>query len=98
MPGPRRRYVVQDLGAALGKPGIRSGTRNDIDGYEQTKFITGVSGNHVHLALQWRHPRLRSHVTRDDVIWACRLLAGLSHRQMDDVFRAAGFIPLSGAR
>lgn len=91
VPGPRRRYVVQDLGAALGKPGFRSGTRNDIDGFERTKFITGTTGNHVHLALQWRHGRLRSHVTRQDVVWACRLLAGLSRPQMEDVFRAADY-------
>jgi hypothetical protein len=25
------------------------------------------------------------------VVWACRLLAGLSHQQLDDVFRAAGY-------
>jgi hypothetical protein len=90
-PGPRRRYVVQDLGAALGKPSIRSGTRNDIDGYERTKFILGVSEKQVHLALQWRHPRLRGQVTTEDVVWACRLLASLSRRQMDDAFRAAGY-------
>ncbi|HEX5042883.1 MAG TPA: hypothetical protein VFV75_08240 [Candidatus Polarisedimenticolaceae bacterium] len=91
VPGPRRRYVVQDLGAALGKPSIRAGTRNDVDGYERTKFILGVSEQQVHLALQWRHPRLRGQVRRDDVVWACRLLAGLSPRQMDDAFRAAGY-------
>ena len=91
VPGPRRRYVVQDLGAALGKPEIRSGTRNDVDGYERTKFITGVSGKQVHLALQWRHPRLRGQVTTEDVVWACRLLDGLSDRQLEDAFRAAGY-------
>jgi hypothetical protein len=89
--GPRRRYVVQDLGAALGKPRIRAGSRNDIDGYERSRFITGVLGNRVGLALQWRHPRLRNEVTPEDVVWACRLLAGLTHRQLDDVFRAAGY-------
>src|SRR5262245_2875827 len=90
-PGPRRRYVVQDLGAALGKPRIRSGTRNDVDGYEQTTFILGTSEEQVHLALQWRHPRLRGQVTTHDVVWACRLLAALSPRQVDDAFRAAGY-------
>lgn len=89
--GPRRRYVVQDLGAALGKARIRAGSRNDLDGYEQTRFITGVSGEHVHFDFLWRHARLRSQVTRADVVWVCRLLAGLSHRQLDDVFRAAGY-------
>ena len=91
VPGPRRRYVVQDLGAALGKPRVRSGTRNDVDGYEQTGFITGLSGKNVRFDFLWRHPRLRSHVTREDVVWICRLLGGLSHRQLDDVFRAAGY-------
>jgi hypothetical protein len=89
--GPRRRYVVQDLGAALGKPRTRAGSRNDIDGYEQSRFITGVLGSRVGLALQWRHPRLRNEVTPEDVVWACRLLAGLSQQQLDDVFRAAGY-------
>ena len=78
VPGPRRRYVVQDLGAALGKPRFKAGTRNDVAGYEQSKFVTGVSGEHVHLALQWRHPRLRSQVTIGDVVWVCRLLAAVT--------------------
>jgi len=91
VPGPRRRYVVQDLGAALGKPAFRSGSRNDIDGYEQTRFITGALGERVHFAFLWRHPRVRSEVTPEDVVWACRLLDGLSDRQWDDVFRAAGY-------
>ena len=89
--GPQRRYVVQDLGAALGKPRIRSGSRNDIDGYEQTGFIKRVVGDQVRFDFLWRHPRLRSQVTPDDVAWACGLLAGLSRRQLDDVFRAAGY-------
>ena len=45
----------------------------------------------MHLALQWRHPRLRGQVTTEDVVWACRLLDGLSDRQLEDAFRAAGY-------
>jgi hypothetical protein len=90
-PAPRRRYVVQDLGAALGKPRFRSGSRNDVDGFERTRFITGVTRNHVRFAFHWRHYRLRSQVQVEDVVWVCRLLAGLSERQLDDAFRAAGY-------
>jgi len=91
VPGPRRRYVVQDLGAALGRPSVRAGSRNDLEDYEQSTFITGVSGENVRFALQWRHLRLRSHVTQGDVVWVCRLLAGLSQRQLQDAFRAAEY-------
>lgn len=90
-PGPRRWYVVQDLGAALGKSRMALGTRNDLEDFEGEGFIEGVEDGKVRFDFKGRHKGLRNDLTPEDVRWACKLLAGLSHRQLDDAFRAAGY-------
>ena len=37
------------------------------------------------------HQRLLDTVSRDDVVWTCRLLARLIDAQWHDAFRAAGY-------
>jgi hypothetical protein len=96
-------YVVRDLGASLGKTtfrkflnwtpfrGIGQGTRNDVAGFEQQRFIKRVEGRRITFDYRGKHERLLQTVTVDDVVWTCRLMARISDRQWHDAFRAAGY-------
>ena len=86
-----RWYVVQDLGAALGKPRWPLGSRNDIEGFEKRGFVLGVKDGRVDWDYGGRHKDLLRDVTPEDVVWACRLLSRLSEKQLDDAFRSAGY-------
>jgi hypothetical protein len=99
-PPPRRRYVVKDLGGALGKTSWPMGsTENDLIGFEQEPFIVGVEGNRVRFGFQQlMEPQLASSVTPADVRWASSLLARLSPQQWNDVFRGAGFTQAESER
>ena len=91
---PRRRYVVQDLGASLGKWRVFPfliGTRNDIDDFESTPLIKEVRGNEVRLNYRGRHGEIFSVLSVADVTWACELMNRLSDSQLDDAFEAAGY-------
>jgi hypothetical protein len=90
-PGPTRWYVVQDLGAALGKSKIALGSRNNLKDFESAGFIEGVENGRVKFDFRGRHVRLRNDLTPDDVVWACRLLSNLGRRQLDTIFKAAGY-------
>jgi hypothetical protein len=100
--GARMLYVVQDLGAALGKtkaPPL-SGTRNDIEAFERQGFIKGVSRDgYVRLDdTRWRHEKLYDQITPDDVRWTCERLSRLTPRQWREAFRAAHYDPLIAER
>jgi len=93
---PARRYVVQDLGAALGKPrGLPHfrGTRNDIEDYEELALIRKVDGSKVQLDYKGYHTQVLNNLSPADVIWGCELLNRLSDAQLDDAFRAADYPP-----
>ncbi|HEX5041943.1 MAG TPA: hypothetical protein VFV75_03505 [Candidatus Polarisedimenticolaceae bacterium] len=90
-PGPTRWYVVQDLGAALGRSKIALGSRNNLQDFERAGFIEGVEEGRVKFDFRGRHFRLRNDLTPEDVVWACRLLSNLGHRQLDTIFKAAGY-------
>jgi hypothetical protein len=99
----RRFYVVRDLGASLGKTtfptflartplrGMKQGSRNDVEGFEEQGFIQGVEGTRVKFHYRGAHEALLNQLTPADVVWACRLLSRLSDQQWDDAFRAAGY-------
>jgi len=90
----QRLYVVQDIGASLGRTRwFFPGTKGDIKGFESEPFIAGVRNGVVdfHYRGAWRHPHLDNDVTPADVRWVCRLLQRLDDRQWHDAFRAAGF-------
>ncbi len=101
--GTERRYVVRDLGASLGQttyPGILKlfrlrgfgqGTRNDLAGFEEQGFITGVDGSRVEFDYQGIYRDVIDRVTPGDVRWACSLFARLTDEQWRDAFRAGGF-------
>jgi hypothetical protein len=92
-PGPTRWFVVQDIGAALGKAGWLSGSRNDIEGFEKQKFIDRVEGGVVKFAYNGRHRGLLEGITPADVVWTCGLLDRITDRQWADMFRAATYDP-----
>jgi hypothetical protein len=105
-----RRYVVQDLGASLGKPRLprsnkwlallpgRVGTRNDIDEFESTRLIKSVRGSEV--TLDYRGPAgdILETMSAGDIVWACERLDRLRDAQLDDAFEAAGYEPAIRAR
>jgi hypothetical protein len=92
-----KRYVVQDLGASLGKPRvfpIPIGTRNEIEDFEGSLLIKEVKGSRV--VLNFRSPLHRDileRLTVDDIVWACELMNRLADAQLDDAFEAAGYTP-----
>jgi hypothetical protein len=96
--GPARRFVVQDLGAALGKTGWPTGNRNDIEGFEKQNLIKRVADGRVEFDYDARHTELFKAITPDDVVWVCRLFAQLTDRQWRDAFRAANYSPQLSAR
>ena len=100
--GARRWYVVIDLGASLGRTKIVpvSGTRNDIEDFEEQGFIKGVDADgHVQFDDLGRwHRELFSDITPADVRWTCERLARLTDEQWADAFRAAGYRDHDAAR
>lgn len=93
---PAQRYVVQDLGASLGRPRvfpIPVGTRNDLDDFETTPLIKNVRGSEVVLNYRGRHGEILERLSVGDLIWACELLNRLSDAQFDQAFRAAEYPP-----
>jgi hypothetical protein len=91
---PQRRYVVQDLGASLGKPSalpLVRGSRNDIDDYEDNNLIRKARGSQIQLDYRGRHNDILERMTAADIIWACDLLNRLSDAQLDDAFKAAEY-------
>jgi hypothetical protein len=99
----RRVYVVRDLGASLGKTtfpkflrwtplrGMKQGSRNDVEGFEEQGFISDVQGNRVGFDYHGAHTRLVDALTVEDVVWMCKLMARISDQQWNDAFRAAGY-------
>jgi len=108
--GPVRRYVVQDLGAAFGKPRLarsnkllallpgKVGTRNDIDDFEETRLIRNIKGSEVTLDYRGTAGEILETMNVADVIWACELMNRLQDAQLDDAFEAAGYDPAIRAR
>jgi hypothetical protein len=100
---PLRRYVVQDLGASLGKPRLarsnkllallpgKVGTRNDIEDFEDTRLIRSIRGSEVTLDYRGPAGEILETMNVADVIWACELMNRLHDAQLDDAFEAAEY-------
>jgi hypothetical protein len=98
-----RVYVVQDLGASLGKTsypsvlswlpmrGLGQGSRNNLEDFEEQGFIERVDGDRVEFVYRGIHQSLLERLTRADVVWAAERMASLTDAQWDDIFRAAGY-------
>ena len=94
--GLRRKYVVKDVGAALGRTGSigfqRQGTKNDLEGFEKQDYINGVHGDRVEFDdAGVLHRELYRVVTVADVRWISERLSRLSPQQWKDAFRAGGY-------
>lgn len=87
--GSERWFVVQDLGASLGKTAWPVGNRNRVDDYESQDFIVGVQDGRVQFDYQARHRALLENLTPADVVWITQLLSRITDRQWADVFEAA---------
>lgn len=86
------RYVVRDLGAALGETGRMEPRRNNVALFEQSGFIDGLEDGFVKFDFHGRHQKLVSRrITTGDLLWACDLLGRLSDKQWADAFRAGGY-------
>ena len=90
---PTLRYVVQDVGASLGKSRWPIGTRNHIEDFESQGLVKRVDGDSVVFDYKSRHRLMVKNITVEDVVWTCRLLARLSEKQWHDAFRAADYSP-----
>jgi hypothetical protein len=99
-----RRYVVRDLGAALGADKtpfffrwfhirLYRGTKNDIADFEASPFIRGVERGQVEFAHGGFDKGLTRGITPEDVRWTCGLFARLTEAQLDAAFRAADYSP-----
>lgn len=91
--GPRRWYLVQDVGASLGRSRFPTGTRNRIRHFEREDLIVGVRNGRPRFEHYSYHLGLLEPIGAGDVVWTCRLLARLSDRQLADAFRAADYPP-----
>jgi hypothetical protein len=94
--GAQRWFVVIDLGASFGKThavSLESGTRNDPEDYERQGYLEGVDKDgYVEFdALGKWHRELFGRIAPADVRWTSERLAGITPRQWDDAFRAAGY-------
>ena len=87
-----RWYVVRDIGAALGDTSRLIPRKGNLVSFEREPFIVAVRDGHVDFGYRgWYQKLVRDRVTPDDVAWASNLLAGLTDRQWQDAFRAAGY-------
>jgi hypothetical protein len=109
--GVRRWFMVRDLGASLGKTtyptllkwfrlrGFGQGTRNDLEGFEEQGFITGVDEDgRPEFDYRGIYRDVIETVTLGDVEWACGLLSRLRDEQWNDAFRAGGYNPAETRR
>ena len=88
---PSRRYVVQDVGAALGRTAWPTGTQSNVDHFEQQRLIEKVDGQRVIFDYKARHKELLDDITPADVVWTCKLLDQITDKQWEDIFRAASY-------
>jgi hypothetical protein len=89
--GPRTWFVVQDLGAALGKTKWPTGNRNNIEGFESQNLVKRVENGIVKFDYGARHRELFADITPADVVWAAQLFARLTDKQWSDAFSAAAY-------
>jgi hypothetical protein len=95
----QRRYVVRDLGAALGDTDRFAPRKGSPEAFEKEPFIAGVNNGFVQFAYKgWYAPLVRDRITPEDVAWSSNLLAQLTDTQWRDAFRAGGFAPADAER
>lgn len=96
--GPRRWFVVRDLGTALGETGRLVPFRNDPDLFEHEPFIVDVKDGLVRFNYRGWHQELFQQITPQDLAFAVDLLQQLTDQQWRDAFRAGGYPPRTAGR
>jgi hypothetical protein len=97
--GIERWYVVRDIGSSLGETSRYRPRRNDVQLFERSGFIRGVSPDgFVEFEYRGKNTDLLRRITPADVGWASALLDRLSATQWNDAFRAGGYPPETAAR
>ena len=86
-------YVPRDLGHTFGRTGVINAPRGDIEVFEKTPFIKGVTNGRVKLDWRGRHDALFDNIKPSDVRWICERLQTLTDSQLADAFRAGGYSP-----
>jgi hypothetical protein len=106
----RRIFLVQDLGASLGRTAyprvlgwfptqyVKQGSRNNLEDFEAQGFIKSVDGDQVEFDYRGIHESLLDIVTPGNVVWTARLMSRVTDAQWRDVFRAAGYDQDQAAR
>jgi hypothetical protein len=95
----QQRYVVRDLGAALGDTNRIAPRKGSPEAFEQHPYIVGVNNGFVEFGYKgWYEKLVRDRITPEDVVWASNLLAQLSDKQLKDAFRSGGFEPADADR
>ena len=91
--GPKRWYVVRDLGTALGETGKLAPLRGDPAVFEREPFILGVKDGLVQFSYHGWHQELFRQINPQDLTFAVELLEQLTAEQWRDAFRAGGYEP-----
>jgi hypothetical protein len=90
--GPRRWYVVRDLGGSLGKMHWLMGKKGDVEEFEEEKFIEKVNPDgRISFEYHGMHREVMRDVTAEDVLWICERLDRITDAQWRDAFRAGGY-------
>jgi hypothetical protein len=88
------RYVVRDLGTALGSTGRFGPAKNDAAAFARHGFMSGVRNGFVEFAYKgWHQELFRDRLTPDQVVWAADLLATISAKDWIEAFLAGGYSP-----
>lgn len=95
--GPRRWYVVKDLGATFGETGVYRPRRNYLEGFEREPFLV-KDGDTTKFGYRGLQKELLRLVTAADIRWTCALLDRLSDDQWRESFRAGGYSADAAAR
>ncbi|MGE0448738.1 MAG: hypothetical protein AB7Q29_04055 [Vicinamibacterales bacterium] len=86
------RYVVRDLGTALGETGRWGPRRGDPILFARQRLFRGVEDGFVRFNYHGLHQEIFDRrITPGDVGWAADLLSALTREQWMDGFRAGGY-------
>jgi hypothetical protein len=94
------RYVVRDLGTALGGTSRYQRRRGDLELFERLPFATGLRDGYVVFDnyAGWGQDLFRGRITGADVEWACQRLDDIRLLEWRDAFRAGHYAEATALR
>ncbi len=96
--GPRRLYMVMDLGQSFGATGLIDAPRGDANAFEKHGFIERIEGERVKFVHHGSRAELFDQITPGDLRWMSDRLSRLTDAQWADAFRAAAYHPTESER